>query len=808
MRYVCIHGHFYQPPRENPSLEYVEMQDSAAPYHDWNERITAECYAPNAASRILDSEDRISRIVSNYAHMSFNFGPTLLSWLQAKAPALYQSILDSDKRSQERFGGHGSAIAQAYNHMIMPLANSRDKRTQAIWGLHDFQHRFGRVPEGMWLPETAVGLETLDILAELGVKYTILAPRQASRVRKIGGRSWKDVSGSRIDPTRAYQIRLPSRRIIDVFFYDGPISQGVAFEGLLDNGERFAERLLSGFSDARDWPQLLHIATDGESYGHHHHFGEMALAYALDKIGGGNLAKVTNYGEFLALHPPTHQVEIIENSSWSCVHGVERWRSNCGCNSGGHPDWNQSWRAPLRAALDWLRDVLAPCFEQNGKAFLRDPWAARNDYIDVILDRSSENVQKFFAMHATHELSPQERVSALKLLEMERHAMLMYTSCGWFFDELSGIETVQVIQYAGRAVQLAADVCQLPDLEAQFLERLAQAPSNIAEYQNGAVIYERFVKPAVVDLPKLAAHYAIRSTFEAYGNHASVYSYTADREELSLVESGRQKLAIGRARFTSRITEETSTLAFGVLNFGDHNVSGGVCECPNHEDFQRLTDSIAEAFGKGDTSEVLRLLDSGFNHNLYSLKSLFRDDQHKILEIVLQATLIESEAVIRQQYFEHAPLMKFVASLRVAQPKLFQMLAETALNSELQQALKGGSAEREHAAKLISTAREMNITLDSSAHEFVVRRAVEDSARKFADDPQSLEKIEQLEAAVRFAQSLPFPVIMWEVQNLGFVKLTSAFAEARNKADAGDESAKAWVAHARSLATMLQLRIE
>ncbi|MGH9357560.1 MAG: DUF3536 domain-containing protein, partial [Terriglobia bacterium] len=378
MGYICIHGHFYQPPRENPWLEAIELQESAHPYHDWNERVNAECYARNAASRFLDEEGRIVRIVSNYSSMSFNFGPTLLRWIEEQHPGLYHLILAADEESRQRFSSHGSALAQAYNHVIMPLANERDQYTQAWWGIRDFEHRFRRKPEGMWLPETAVNLATLETLAALGIKFTILSPQQARRVRKIGGHSWKDVTGGRIDPTMVYLLRLPSGKKINLFFYDGPIAKAVAFEGLLDNGEEFAQRLLGAFSEeTRPWPELVHIATDGETYGHHHRYGEMALSYALDYIESRKLAEITNYGEYLERHPPTHVVEITENTSWSCIHGVERWRSNCGCNSGGRPGWNQEWRGPLREALNWLRENLAPRFEAKASSFLKDPWAAR-----------------------------------------------------------------------------------------------------------------------------------------------------------------------------------------------------------------------------------------------------------------------------------------------------------------------------------------------------------------------------------------------------------------------------------------------
>ncbi|HEY7511185.1 MAG TPA: DUF3536 domain-containing protein, partial [Vicinamibacteria bacterium] len=448
-RYVCVHGHFYQPPRENPWLEAIERQDSAHPYHDWNERITAECYGPNALSRILDG-DRIVRIVNNYARISFNCGPTLLSWMESDAPEVYRGIQDADRESAQRFGGHGSAMAQPYNHMILPLANARDRVTQVRWGLADFRRRFGREPEGMWLPETAVDVASLEVLAEHGIRFTVLAPSQAARVRGKGDTEWEDVANGGVDPTRPYEVPLPSGRAMVVFFYDGPISRAVAFERLLHRGEDFAARLLDGFTEARAWPQLVHIATDGETYGHHHRFGDMALAYALHRLETAAEVELTNYGQYLARHPPACQAEVRENTSWSCAHGIERWRSDCGCNS-GREGWNQAWRGPLRAAFDWLRDALGAPFEARLGELLHDPWRARDDYVELLLDRSAENRERFLAVHGRRELEGEAAVCAVKLLEMQRHLMLMYTSCGWFFDDLSGIETVQVMQYAARA---------------------------------------------------------------------------------------------------------------------------------------------------------------------------------------------------------------------------------------------------------------------------------------------------------------------------------------------------------------------
>jgi alpha-amylase/alpha-mannosidase (GH57 family) len=790
MRYLCVHGHFYQPPRENPFLEAIELQDSAYPYHDWNERVASECYAPNAKSRILDGEQRIVELVNNYAQISFNFGPTLLSWIEAKAPKIYDALREADKSSQERFSGHGSAIAQAYNHMIMPLANCRDKITQVKWGLRDFEYRFGRQPEGMWLPETGVDTETLDVLAANGIKYTILAPRQAKRIRKRGSRSWQDVSGDRVDPSRAYLVQLPSRRTIAVFFYDGPISQGVAFERLLDNGQRFADRLLSGFSDARQWEQLVHIATDGESYGHHHRFGEMALSYALHHIESKKLAQLTNYGEFLERHPADHFAEIVSNSSWSCVHGVERWRGNCGCNSGGHAGWTQEWRAPLRAALDWLRDELTPLYQEKAGALLKDVWAARDEYIQVVLNRSDENVLTFLQGHATHELNQQEQVAALKLLEMQRHAMLMYTSCGWFFDELSGIETVQVIQYAGRAVRLAEDFGR-PDMESAFTERLAAAKSNLPEYGNGKLIYEKWVKPAAVSTDQVAAHYAISSLFENYGERTRIYCYDVQREDYALEMEGKQKLAIGRATASSQITRESASLAFGVFHLGDHNIACGVKHFDNLEDYEKLKATLTQSFEHADTTGALHVLSEAFSGHTFSLRNLFRDEQRKIVDIILNDSLASVGAAYRSIYENQAPLIRFLNEMGIPVPPAFQPAAEIALNGQLKQAFEKSELDISSIQSYFKEAAAIKIKLDEAGLEFTLRKTLEREAEVFAAEPTHLERVQKLRKLLEFAATLPFTVILWEIQNICYAPLIKTMSDLRDQASAGNESVQA-----------------
>ena len=424
-RFLCIHGHFYQPPRENPWLNVVEVEDSAAPFHDWNERITRECYAPNTRARLLDQGGRIIQLLNNYAWMSFNFGPTLLQWMAAHAPEVHQGIIEADHLSQARRGGHGNALAQVYNHLIMPLASKRDKETQVAWGIADFRHRFGREPEGMWLAETAVDTETLEVLAAAGITFTILAPRQARRWRKLGTKEWQELAGG-IDPSRAYLCRLPTGRSIALFFLDAIVSHQVAFERLLDDGQRFLDRLSAGFDDHREHAQLMHIATDGESYGHHHAHGDMALAYALDRLAADPEVRLTNYGEYLELHPPVWEVEIHENSSWSCEHGIERWRSDCGCRM--RSEWDQRWRAPLRHALDQLKSQLDHLYSTRGRECFKDPWAARNAYIDVVLNRDcDQTIPAFIARHGHPDLDKTQVVDALGLLEMQTDSMLMFT---------------------------------------------------------------------------------------------------------------------------------------------------------------------------------------------------------------------------------------------------------------------------------------------------------------------------------------------------------------------------------------------
>ncbi len=834
-RFVCIHGHFYQPPRENPWLEVVDQQDSARPFHDWNERITTECYAPNSVSRILDGEGKIIDVINNYSRISFNVGPTLLSWLESHQAEVYEAVLEADRLSQERFGGHGSAMAQCYNHIIMPLANRRDKITQVAWGMEDFRHRFRRATEGMWLPETAADLETLDIMAEHGIRFVLLAPNQAARFRRLDGGDWQDVSGGRIDPTRAYLIRLASGREIAAFFYDGPISQAVAFERLLNSGETLVNRLFTAFNDSRDWPQLAHIATDGESYGHHHRFGDMALAYALHHIETTGAARLTNYGEFLALHPPAHEVAILENTSWSCAHGVERWRSDCGCNSGGRFGWNQKWRTPLREAMDMLRDGVAERFQSEAGRLLPDPWAARDQYIRVILDRSPGSVNEFLHRHAGRRLTAPERVRALKLLELQRAAQLMYTSCGWFFDEISGIETVQVLRYAGRALELATELFG-NGLHEPFLQRLADAKSNLPEHQSGRVVFEKFVDPAAVGWREAAAHYAVSSLFIEYPESVEIGCYTFDRLDYRRLpgahrfrlaqrrdasgrsklfdrpdyrpeQAARAKMSVGRVAITSSLTHETATFSFGVIQLGHHDVSCGVIAGDGAEGYAAMQAESLDLFERGDLAGAVFALRHYFGDSPYSLKSLFRDEQRQVLDAILEPTIEEAEGAYRRIYEQYEPLMRIHREIGQQMPEALRAAAEIVLNSGLRRAFARDDLDLDRIWGLLEEARLLGVDLDEELLGYTLTGTLDRLAAQWSETPFDTDAVDAVHTAAALVHGLPFQVNLWRVQNALWAVQEEHLDRFREAAAAGDRAAAQWAPRLQAIAGLLGIKL-
>jgi len=803
IRFICIHGHFYQPPRENPWLETVETQDTAAPYHDWNERITAECYGPNASSRILDARERIVKIVNNYAGISFNFGPTLLSWLEQKQPETYAAILDADRVSRERFGGHGSAIAQVYNHMILPLANARDQRTQVRWGIRDFEKRFGRKPEAMWLPETAVDIASLEALAAEGIAFTILEPHQALRWRRIGDDDWTEQSGA-IDPTMPYRCNLPSGRSIVLFFYDGPISRAVAFERLLGRGEDLAHRLLGAFEEGRTHPQLVNIATDGETYGHHHRNGDMALAYALDYINEQKLSRIANYGQFLADVPPTHEVQIVERTAWSCDHSLGRWERDCGCSTGAGAGWNQQWRTPLRAALDWLRDECIAIFENLGASLLHDPWEARDDYINVVLDRSEDNVDRFLAKHVVDESG---NVTALELLEMQRNAMLMYTSCGWFFNDLSGIETVQVLHYAGRVIQLAEKVSGR-SLELAFLERLAHARSNLAHLGDGRQIYEREVRPVRLDLRRVAAHYAVASLFDNFAHDDRVYCYRVQQNDFETFRAGRARMAVGSIVVTSLITREQESFEFTVIHLGETELTGGVRRVSPAQPYEAMKRDLSEDMRVNGISSVIRVLDEYFvDEPLLSIRALFRDEQRRILNLLCDATLSEAESAFRQLHERYDPLMRFHATLGVPLPKVLRTAAEFDVNMQLRRMAAADELPLGDLESRLRESRDERVVLDETTL-MSLTNAVARAAADFSRDPDNLELLERWESLVTIVRDAGVAVDLRRPQNDYYrLKKTVRPVTAANAGN-GSSTANRWLQHFDALGEKLSISPE
>jgi alpha-amylase/alpha-mannosidase (GH57 family) len=680
-RYLCIHGHFYQPPRENPWLEAVEVQDSAAPDHDWNARITRECYAPNTRARVVDGHGTIINLFNNYAWISYNFGPTLLSWMEEAAPAALQGIVEGDRLSRERRHGHGNTLAQVYNHVIMPLAAERDKRTQVRWGIADFRRRFGHDPEGMWLAETAADLASLEALAAEGIKFTVLSPRQAKRWRAFGSGDWIALQDG-IDPSRAYLCRLPSGRSITLFFYDGDISRQVAFERLLDSGEKFLGRLMEGFDADRQHAQLMHIATDGESYGHHHPHGDMALAYVLDRVAKDPTVRLTNYGEFLAMHPPEWEVEIHENSSWSCVHGVERWRSDCGCNMGR--GWHQKWRGPLRQALDQFKKRLDHLFATRGRECFPDPWAARDGYIDVILDRNPESVRAFLGRHGHSDLDDSAVRDALWLLEMQRHSLLMYTSCGWFFDEVSGLETTQCLRYAARAVQLARHFNL--DFEDELVRGLEKAPSNLAEYKNGKGVWEQLIRPTKIDMDRVLAHYAISSIYRKE-ERARVYCYDVERLDEEVRGRGNVHLAMGRLHVRSLLTWSEAETSFVVLHYGGLDFHAVLRKARGSDGYQAFKDKLFKVYETGSLADVTALVAGEFEGEVHRLDDLFIEERRRIVQIALQDRFEDYQHTFDRLADQDADVLSNLARLHFPIPRALKIAASVSLDQHLREEL-------------------------------------------------------------------------------------------------------------------------
>jgi len=649
------------------------------------------------------------------------------------------------------------------------------------------------------------------MLAEEGIQFIILSPHQAKNVRKSGDQDWQDVSGGKIDPQRPYFCNLPSGKKIAIFFYDGPISHDIAFGNLLQNGEVFAERLIGAFPKEKVESRLAHIASDGETYGHHHAFGNMALSYLLRHIESNHSAKITIYGEYLEKNPPTHEVEIIENSSWSCFHGVERWRADCGCHTGKNPQWKQGWRKPLREAMDSLRDQLISLYESKMAEYTEDPWGLRDHYIEAVLDRSPENVNRFFSEHLTRQVTRPEayregKVILLKLLEMQRHAMLMYTSCGWFFEDISGIETIQILQYSARAIQLAKEVAQI-DLEEDFLQKLESAQSNVSELENGRKIYETLIQPEIISLMNVGAHYAISCLFDKYASKAKIYTYTIETLSCDEQQSGKQNFILGEASIFSEITWEEVVINFVALHLGDHNVNAGVCHYADEESSQFMRQEIKTAFSDNRISEVIELMIKHFGEHNYSLWDLFKNDQGKVLEKIFEGTLQSIEAHYREIYEEYAPLMRIRKLVHTALPKALAMTVEFVLNRELTDLLEQKEIDLVKLEKLCLEIKRWAFVRDKKNIGVVAEKRITELIERFADEPYNTTLLETIEGLFRIFNILSLPLDLGQAQNIYFAVAKKTYPAFIEKNRTPDSSLQKWIDHFKSLGTYLRVNI-
>lgn len=724
--FVAIHGHFYQPPRENPWLGAIEEEESAHPFHDWNERIAFECYRPNASARIVDEKGKILDIVNHYASISFNFGPTLLPWLEKTVPFVYKKIVEADRESLKRFG-HGNAMAQSYNHIILPLANERDKETEVLWGIADFEKRFQRKPEGMWLPETAVNNATLRVLINHGIRFVILSPFQALRVRLFESKKWVDVSHGQIDITQPYRCFIKdasgkkgSNQFIDIFFYEGGIAREVSFGDLLKDGNAFSDRFAQIYQSSKQRPQLIHIATDGETYGHHKKFGEMALAYALNQGFDSKGLEIINYGAFLNRFPPIEEVEIDEGprgegTSWSCAHGVGRWKEDCGCSTGGRPGWNQKWRKPLREALNVLRDNLGLVFEREGEGIFNDVWEARNGYIHVLFDHSPGGIHKFFDRHGQGKLDWEGKIRGLRLLEMERHTLQMYTSCGWFFADLSGLETLIVLQHAARAIQLAEELAG-QKMEGKFLSPLSEAKSNLPEMGNGKQVYERLVKPRGVTLEKVVNHFAISSVVDAGEKEKKIYSFQIDRKNYERLGKDHGLLVLGQVKVTPDAIPDPKEFFFGLIPSEKEVFRTWVTEAKDLLPFETIKEKGMDQLGKGE-EEMVKVLTSLLGGRVFTIRDTFKDERQRIFQNLIKAEYDEHCRTYADLFDRTKPLIEALAEEGLEIPYEIRVAAEVTLSERLAaevEALKRdfqGTLQRGTIDRIVGEAREHGFQL-------------------------------------------------------------------------------------------------
>lgn len=760
---VIVHGHFYQPPRENPWTGTVDREPSAAPFHDWNARVFRDAYRANAHARILDDAGYVLQVVNNYEMMSFNFGPTLLSWIEAHHPITYGRIIEADRKSvRER--GFGNALAQAYNHTILPLDDPRDRRTQIRWGLADFEARFGRTAEGMWLPETAANDAVLSELARAGVRFTILAPHQAERVRPLGTTTWTSVTQD-LAQDRPYRWLDPdgSGRHLDVFFFDAERSKAVAFERALDTSQRFAELFAPG--------RLRALATDGESYGHHSVYGDRTLAHFFRSEGPRRGLSFTNFATVRHHRPATHEVQLAlgpdgEGTAWSCSHGVGRWTRDCGCSTGAGAHAHQRWRTPLRKALEGLRAGLHDAFEEMGSELFSEPWAARDAYQQVI-GQGPAAFDTWSRGHARRKLGADDGVRARRLLEMERNALLMFTSCGWFFHDVSGIETVQILLYAGRAIDHAVDL-GLPSPEPAFLEALSEAPSYMLEEGTGADVYRRAVRRARVTPARAAAHLAIDGLVDGEPSGGGEFAGFAFRiDPFAKQRSGLHGAATAWMELVCERTDARHQLGVSALHLGGIDVYGAVASNMSREAFLKASARVLEDIEESSLPTLIRRMQDHFGTEEFQLSDLLPDHAEGLAHQAFGELLQRFGDAYAQLYQDHGRTLDMLQAAGFQLPDELRAAAEFTLQRRFQQEIEAQAQSRDprtyqRAIEIAKEADAMGYTLDrrSSAHVFegLLNRAVQEAMRNRTEASVQavqdlVELVAQLSLDVSFDQA-------------------------------------------------------
>ena len=775
---LIIHGHFYQPPRENPWLESIQREPSADPYPNWNSRIADECYRANGWARVFDDEGRALHLVNNYLYLSFNMGPTLLSWMERHQPDTYERILEADRQSVALRSGHGNAIAQAYNHPIMPLCNDRDRLTQIRWGVNDFQSRFRREPEALWLPETGVDAATVEDLIAEGMTFLLLSPRQALRVRELGQEAWRDVSSSKVNPRRPYRLfsRRDPERYIDVFFYDGPVSHAISFEKVLHSSSQLVEKLWGAVNTSHAGPQLVHCAVDGETFGHHMRHSERALSYTFTDEAPKRGFKLTNYGEYLATHPPAYEVELDygpggEGTAWSCAHGVGRWYRDCSCHAMAPEGWNQAWRDPLRRAVNLVRNEAARLFEEEGAELLHDPWAARDDYVALLLDGGSERRDQFLERHCRDRARMTQQVRTLKLLEMQRHSLLAQTSCGWFFNDISGLEAVQVLKYAARTVQLIEELSGR-SVEARVLEVLAEARSNIPEQGTGADVYRSQVLSASVDIRRLVAQYVITGMFREVPKLSRFFSHQIHRLEARRLTTGPVALSYGRLQVESLRTGENELFTYALIHFGGHDFHCAVRAFAGMQDFRQFTSRLEQIFDHATITELLRAVDAHFGEAYYGLPHLLAEEREEVLDALFGHLTDRFAESYTRLYQENRRAVNALIDTGLKVPSEFRIAAEYTLARQLNEEIRAQRRSKEpdsysKAMEILAEATERGYRLDLTESEELFGEMLFDTIQQIVAAPAAApvgEALELLGLAERLKIALPLD----RAQNLLF----------------------------------------